>query len=188
MGTYSKAYVKTDNIDTVINIIGKYYTVINQEIDGIEKGWRFFENGSDTIILAKRYNENWVEIILNYQYSIYFHDEFLRRISKDLETEILLGYYQSTDGGGRLAKFNNGELELSIIQCHVERKGEPFIILMDNWGVTTELRRAFSIPNINEPFFAIGWDNIYKFYKMNGLEWDGIIRDDVEYHHLEIKY
>ncbi|MEY3240150.1 MAG: hypothetical protein RIR11_1588 [Bacteroidota bacterium] len=188
MGIFSKAYIKIDNINTVKNIIGKYHKVVNQEVGDVEKEWRFFENGSDTIILAKNYNENWVEIILNYQFTIYFHDEFLRRLSKDLETEILLGYYQSTDGTGRLAKFKKGELQLSIIQSHIDHKGESFVALMDNWGVTNELRSEFSIPNLNEPFFEIVWDSIYKFYKMNGLEWDGITRDDVFYHHLEIKY
>jgi hypothetical protein len=188
MGIFSKAYIKIDNIDTVKNLIAKYYKVVSQEIEDIEKDWRFFENGSDTIILSRNYNENWVEIILNYQFTVYFHDEFLRRLSKDLETEILLGYYQSTDSTGRLAKFKKGELQLSIIQSLIEYKSESGVALIDNWGVTNELRREFSIPNLNEPFFEIVWDSIYKFYKMNGLEWDGIMRDKGFYHHLEIKY
>lgn len=188
MGTFSKAYIKTDSIDTVKNTIGGLYKIASQEIDDIEKEWRFIKNGSDTIILSNNYNKNWVEITLNYQFNIYFHDEFLRRLTRYLETEILLGYYQSTDSTGRLAKFKEGELQLSIIQSHIEQKGKSFIALMDNWGVTNELRQGFAIPNLNEPFSEIVWDSIYKFYKMNGLEWDGITRNEVFYHHLEIKY
>jgi hypothetical protein len=188
MGTYSKAYIKVNNIDTVISLVGKYYKVVSQEIDEIEKEWMFFKNGNDTLILSKNYNENWVEITLNYPYTIYFHDEFLRRISKDLETEILLGYYQSTDSTGRLAKFKKGALHLSIIQSCIQRNRESCVVLLDNWGVTPDLKKEFSIPNLYEPFFEIVWDSIYKYYKKNGLEWDGVKRDETFYHHLEIKY
>lgn len=188
MGTFSKAYIKIDDIDPVKNTIGKYYKVVQHEIYDIEKEWAFFENGNDTIILANNYNKGWIEITLNYPFTIYFHDELLRKLSKDLETEILLGYYQSTEGTGRLAKFKKGELVLSIMQSDTIHKGESYIALRDNWGVTDELRSAFAMPNLNEPFSEIKWDSIYKFYKMNHLEWDGITRDHVSYHHLEIKY
>ena len=89
MGTFSKAYIKIDQIEMVKNFIGKYYKIINEEFDNVAQDWRFCDRGSDTIILSKEYNENWVEIILNYEFTLYFHDELLRRLSKELKTEIL---------------------------------------------------------------------------------------------------
>jgi hypothetical protein len=113
----------------------------------------------------------------------------LRRLSEELHTEILLGYYQSTCGDGRLAKFENGKLLLSIIQSVVTFREESIMRLMDNWGVTEALKQEFSIPNkTRDKFFGIEWDTIYKFYKLNGLDWDGIKREDEIYHYLEIKY
>lgn len=188
MGTYSKAYIKIDSIEVVKKSIGKYYKIVNEEVDNIEQDWRYFRNGSDTIILSKNYNEKWVEIILNYQFTLYSHDELLRRLTKEHNCEILLGYYQSTDSHGRLAIFERGELKTSIIQSEVKHKDESLIRLVDNWGITDNLRRQFLIPKLREEFFAIEWDTIYEFYKMNGLEWDGIKREDRIYHHLEIKY
>jgi hypothetical protein len=188
LGTFSKAFIKIDSIEAVKKSIGKYYRIVNEELDTVEQDWRFFENGSDTVILSKDYNENWVEIILNYQFTLYFHDELLRRLTKELQSEILYGYYQSTDGAGRLAAFKNGELTLSIIQSEVKYKGESMMRLMDNWGVTDDLRKEFAIPQYREKYVEIDHDTIYRFFKLNGLEWDGIIRNDVFYHHFEIKY
>jgi len=188
MGTFSKAYINIESIEVVKKSIGKYYKIVNEEIDNVEQDWRFFHKGSDTIILSKNYNEKWVEIILNNQFTLYFHDELLRRITKELNCEILLGYYQSTDGQGRLAKFENGELNISIIQSEVKYGDESLMRLMDNWGITENLRKQFSIPKLRERFFEIEYDIIYEFYKMNGLEWDGMKREDEIYHHLEIKY
>ena len=162
MGTFSKAYIKIDQIETVKNLIGKYYRIVDEEFDNVDQDWRFWSRGSDTIILSKEYNEDWVEIILNYEFTLYFHDELLRRMSKELKTEILLGYYQSTSVQGRLAKFKNGELEVSIIQCEVQYGDESLIRLMDNWGVTEDLKKKFAIPKLKEKYSEIEWDVIYE--------------------------
>ncbi|MBI1224785.1 MAG: hypothetical protein GC192_06075 [Bacteroidetes bacterium] len=187
MGTFHKAFVSGENIETVKLTIGKYYNIINEEIDDSEQEWRFGDRGSDTIVLSSEFNYNWVAITF-YTSTFYFHDELLRRISRDLETEILLGFYQSTSGEGRLARFVNGSLELSINQSYVKLRDEEMHILMHNWGVTAELKTEFSIPEFKERFVEIDRDTIYKFYKKFGLEWDGLNRDVEEYHHLEIKY
>lgn len=190
MATFSKAYIKINSMETVKNAIENYYTVLVNEFDNMIHDYRFFENGNDTIILASNYNEDWVEISLNYPSSLYFHDELLRRLSRDLNTDILLGYFQSTDAEGRLAKFKQGTLELSVIQCDIQygNETESHIRLMDNWGVTDEVRKAFSIPKLNEEYRGIYRDVIYSFYNMFGLIWDGKERTEVKYLHLEINY
>lgn len=188
MGTYSKAYINNKDLHAVKAYIGEYYNIVNEEIHTVEQDWRFWKNKNDTIILAKEFNEEWISIRLNKRYSLYFHDELLRRISKDLHTSILYGYYQSTNGTGRLCKFLNGNLTLSIVQREVGYKEDSMMRLIDNRGLTEEIKEEFSIPNINEKFFDIDLDVIYRFYKMNGLEWDKKERDDEKYLHLEIKY
>jgi hypothetical protein len=188
MGTYSKAFVNIESIEVVKLAIAKYYNIISEEYDIYEQDWKFGVNGNDTIILTKEFNSDWVAIQLNYIFSIYYHDEMLRRISRDLNTMILYGYYQSTDGTGRLSRFHNGDLEVSIIQKEAGYKEESMMRLVDNWGVTNKLKDSFNIPEINEKYFEIEWDIIYKFYKMNGLEWDKIEREDESYLHIEIKH
>ena len=188
MGTYSKAYINNNDFVAVKAYIGKYYNVVSEEYDTIEQDWRFWKNKNDTIILSQEFNANWIEIQLNKRYSLYFHDELLRRISLDLHTTILYGYYQSTDGIGRLSKFQNGKLNLSIVQREVGYKEDTMMRLIDNWGLSKKIKEEFSIPEINEKYFDIDWDLIYRFYKINGLEWDKIKRDDAKYLHLEINY
>lgn len=188
MGTFFKAYLKAKNIELVKKSIGKYYKIIREEIDTIEQDWRYGLEGSDTLILSKNYNEDWVEITLSYRFSLYFHDELLRRLSKDFNSEILLGYYQSTMGQGRLAKFENGKLKLSIIQSEAGYKENAMLRLVDNRGITDELKKQFLIPKIGEKFCVIDCDVIYNFYKINGLEWDGKTREEETYFYLEIKH
>ena len=86
-----------------------------------------------------------------------------------------------------MAKFKNGELELSIIQSEVQYgdESESMMRLMDNWGVTEELRKEFSIPKLKEKYYDIEWNIIYKFF---GLEWDSKERKEEKYLHIEIKY
>lgn len=188
MGTYFRAFIHHKSIQDVKQAIGKYYKIANEETDEIAQEWRFWKNDSDTIILSTKINENWVAVDLNRQFSLYFHDELLRRISKDLETEILSGYYQSTVGEGRLAKFTNGALDLSISQTEIKKNEQFLSVLSDNWGITELLRKEFSIPNLAQEFYAIDWDSIAKFHEIMGLVWDGKERKEEKFLHLEIKY
>lgn len=185
---FSKAYIKNVSIAEIRKIISKFYIIISEEIENHEQDWKFFKNGNDTMIISNFYNEEWVELILNNQFTLYFHDELLKRISYEFDTIILLGYYQSTDGQGRLAKFENGNLNLSIIQSEVNYRNESILRLMDNWGVSNEIKNELSLPNLKEKFIDIEYDLIYKFYKMNGLEWDKAKDKEEVYIHLEINY
>ena len=152
-----------------------------------EQWYKYGSNGNETMILSNVYNYRWTQLYLNLEISLYKYDELLRRISKEFYTEILFCYYQSTICKGRLAKFEEGQLMLSIVQEEVEIKGERLLRLTDNWGVDSTIKSQFNIPNLLSKFINIDYDNIYKFLNLNDLKWDMIERETEEYNHLEIK-
>jgi hypothetical protein len=99
----------------------------------------------------------------------------LRRISKTLETEILLGYYQSTTGEGRLAKFKNGQMELSCYEKYFYYKfngddSPPIdrIYVADNFGVTSSKIEAIKKAGLNDDSQLIDRNFIWEFYKSEG--------------------
>jgi len=57
MGTFSTAYIQTGSMKIVKKIISKYYKIINEEMGNTEQDWRFFQNGSDTIIISVDYGD-----------------------------------------------------------------------------------------------------------------------------------
>lgn len=82
MGTFSKAYIKSEKISEVLNELKKYYTIKRIEKLNESKWWYYSENGNETIILSNNYSKYWCELELEFNYSVYFYDEFLRRLSK----------------------------------------------------------------------------------------------------------
>lgn len=186
MGTFSTAYIKNTKTDQIKSYLGQHFEILSEEVVNQEQSWKFWENGNDTMILSNVYNYRWTQLYLNLDISLYKYDELLRRISKEFNTEILFCYYQTTICKGRLAKFDEGQLILSIVQEEVEIKGERQLRLTDNWGVDSAIRSQFNIPKLMEKFINIDYDNIYKFLNINNLEWDKIDKDE-EYNHIEIK-
>ncbi len=186
MGTFSTAFINNTKQDQIKSYLGQYFEILSEEIVNQEQWWKYGNNGNDTMILSNVYNHKWVQLYLNLGVSIYKYDELLRRISEEFKTEILFCYYQTTICKGRLAKFSEGQLLLSIVQEELEIKGERMLRLTDNWGVDSETRNQFSIPKLLEKFISIDYDNIYKFLEINNLEWDRIEKDE-EYNHLELK-
>lgn len=187
MGTFSTAYIKNTKPDQIKAYLGKYFEILNEEIINQEQWWKYWANGSETMILSNVYNYKWTQLYLNLNISIYKYDELLRRISKDFETEILFCYYQTTTCKGRLSKFEEGQLILSIVQEEVEIKSERMLRLTDNWGLDSITRNHFNIPKLMDKFINIDYDNIYKFLNLNNLKWDMIEGKDEKYNHLEIK-
>lgn len=186
MGTFSKVYIKSKNLNEILEEIKNYYSILRSESINESKPWYFSENGNETIILSNNYNHNWCEIEFEFKYSIYIYDEFLRRFSKKFNAIILLGYYQSTIGNGRIAKFNNGQLELSIVQQYSIYNGIEKNYLNDNFGVSKTIKKEFKIPKLGEDFNNIDYELINNFFEKNGLLPDNFKNyEEWSYLHIE---
>ena len=201
MGTFSQTNIKSKDIETVLTELKKYLSIGREQWFDTRKEWFYNLQHDDnpsieknsTVILTKN-NENWVEIEFDFNGNLYFYDEILRRISKSLSTEILLGYYQSTSGEGRLAKFKNGQLELSFYERHYYFKfygddSPPIgrIYIADNFGVLNSGIEILRNVKLGKDSNLIDHDFIYKFYKSEG--WSNDLDNDYDgkYLHIEQK-
>lgn len=160
MSTFSKIYINTGDIDNVINEFKYFYTIRNIECLENPKWWYYSDY--ETIIVSKK-DVDWIEIEIQFSYSLYVYDEFFRRLSKKYDTIIILGYYQSAVGGGRIAKFEKGKMILSITQTYVINEDFDKTILTDNLGVNEIIKRDVKIPNLYEEFNLIDNDFINNF-------------------------
>ena len=181
MGTLSKIYVKNDNIDNIINEFKTFYSIKRIEFLDTPKWW--FYAPKETIIISSEY-ENWIEIEVQFNYSLYIYDEFLRRLSEKYLTIILLVYYQSTTGEGRVAIFQRGRMNLSIVQNYVREENVDKNILTDNFGLPISLKNKFQIPNLYDECYVFDYDFINYF-----LEKEGVfsLSKEKKYHYIHIE-
>ncbi|MFK8301720.1 hypothetical protein ACI75Y_02305 [Capnocytophaga stomatis] len=180
MSTFSKIYVKIDDIDDVVNQFKHFYTIRNIECLESPKWWYY--NDYETIIIAKK-DYNWVEIEIQFLYSLYVYDEFFRNLSKKNNTIVVLAYYQSAVGGGRIAKFEKGEMTLSITQTYITNEDFDKTILTDNFGVNEFIKKEFKIPNLYEEFSLFDSDFINSFLHKEKISISET--NEVSYVHLE---
>jgi hypothetical protein len=183
MGTFSQTNIKCRELEPVLTELKKYLSLGRQIWLDDSKWWfynvRHDENSSDenniTIIASKNLSNDWIEVEFDLGGNLYVYDEVLRRISKTLETDILLGYYQSTTGEGRLAKFKNGQMELSYFEKYFYYKfngddSPPIdrIYIADNFGVTGSKIEAIKKCRLGEDSHLIDHDFIWEFYRSEG--------------------
>ena len=203
MGTFSQTNIKCKNIETVLTELKKYLSIGRELLFDKRKEWFYNLQHDDnssieknsTIILTKNQSKDWIEIEFNFGGNLYFYDEILRRISKSLDTEILLGYYQSTSGEARLAKFKNGKLELSFYERYFNFKfhgddSPPIdrIYVADNFGVLNSSILTLKNTKLGKDSSLIDHDFIYKYYKSEGWTNDlGKDYFDWTYLHIEQK-
>lgn len=145
--------------------------------------------------MTKNQSTDWIEIEFDFNGNLYFYDEILGRISKTLETEILLGYYQSTSGEGRLAKIKNGQLEISFFERYFYSESfndDSYTIdkihVADNFGVVNSSIEALKKTKYGKDSSLIDHDFIYKFFKSEG--WTNDLHKDYNdwtYLHIEQK-
>lgn len=203
MGTFSQTNIKSKDIETVLTELKKHLSIGRELWLDIRKEWFYNLQHDDnsstekntTIILAKNQSKDWIEIEFDFDGNLYFYDEILRRISKSLDTEILLGYYQSTSGEGRITKFQNGQLELSFYERHFYFKvhgddSPPVdrIYVADNFGVLNSSIEILQKAKLGKDSSLIDHDFIYEFYKSEGWSND-LDKDfgDWTYLHIEQK-
>ncbi|NMM50923.1 hypothetical protein, partial [Marinigracilibium pacificum] len=164
-----------------------FYNLPHDDNSSVEK--------NTTIILTKNQSTDWMEIEFDFNGNLYFYDEILRRISKSLKTTILLGYYQSTSGEGRLAKFQNGQLELSFFERYFYYKSHDDdsysvdrIYVADNLGVENAKSEVLKKVNLGMDSDLINHDFIYDFYRSEGWNNDlGLDYHNWKYLHIEQK-
>jgi hypothetical protein len=182
MGTLSQTNIKCNDIEAVLAELKKHLSIGRELWLDSRKEWFYniqheenlsFENNK-TIILSND-RKDWIEIEFDFGNNLYFYDEILRRISKALDTDILLGYYQSTTGDGRLAKFSKGQLEISFYEQYFYYKFQgddspPInrIYVADNFGVSNSRIEALRKTKYGEDSNLIDYDFIYSFYKSEG--------------------
>lgn len=187
MGTLSKVFIRTQDIEQILIEFEKYYTIRRREILDDAKWWYYFEN--ETIIVSQNYNVEWVEIEFDFQGNLlYLYDEFLRRLSISMNSIILLGYYQSTTGVGRVAKFEVGKMDISIVQLFITSKEKNAIYLVDNFGVSDDLKEMLHMDfsKIGDEFSLIDYNFIYNFFEKFGLKSDNHMASNSEkYLHIE---
>lgn len=164
MRTFSKIYVKGNDVDGILVELKEYFNIGEIELLDESICWYYSGDETETIILSGNYL--WCEIELEFNYSVYFYDEFLRRLSAKFNTLILLGYYQTATGNGRIARFEKGLLDLSLNQTH-DRIDE--VCLTDNFGLTKQMQQEFKIPKLGELCKIIDCGVINIFFKSNGL-------------------
>ncbi|MFQ6599131.1 hypothetical protein [Flavobacterium sp. C3NV] len=183
MATFSQTNIKCKNVETVLAELKKYLPTGREIWLDTRKEWFYNlphdENLSEekniTLVISKNLSKDWVEVEFDFQGNLYLYDEILRRISKNLETDILLAYYQSTSGDGRLAKFKNGQLELSFYEKSFYYKfhsddSPPIdrLYLADNFGVMNSNIEMIKNAKVGEDSGLIEYDLINEFYKSGG--------------------
>lgn len=201
MATYSQTNIKCTDVETVIAELKKYLSTGREIWLDRRKEWFYnlpheenlSEEKNTTLVISKNMSKDWVEVEFDFQGNLYLYDEILRRISKNLETEILLAYYQSTTGDGRLAKFKNGQLELSFYEKSFYYKfhgdNSPAIdrlYVADNFGVINCDIELIKNAKVGEDSGLIEYDLINEFYKSGGWEPDlGMNFMNENYLHVE---
>lgn len=181
MGTFSQTNIRCKDVETVLTELKKQLSIGRELLLNTRKEWFYNlqheDNSSDernsTIILTKNQSKDWIEIEFDFNDNLYFYDEILRRISQSLDTEILLGYYQSTDGEGRLAKFKNGQLMMSFYEKWSYFNYPPDdptdrIYVADNFGVQNSSIESLKNTKLGKDSGLINHDVIYTFYKSEG--------------------
>ncbi|MFB9079796.1 hypothetical protein ACFFLS_07895 [Flavobacterium procerum] len=202
MGTFSQTSIKCNNIETIIEEL-KEYLPIGREIWLDTNKWWFYnvpheENSFDgtnlTIIVSKNLSKDWVEVEFDFHFGLYFFDEILKQISKKMDTLILLVYYQSTVEEARLAKFKNGQLQLSyyekyfyeeVIENDVLTRKSNYVA--DNFGVAASTIEELKNTKLGDETLLIEYDFIYKYLNSEGWGTDSARENftDEKYLHLE---
>lgn len=168
MATFSQTNIKCSDLELVLSELKKLLPIGREQWEEDRKEWLYNlePDNNLTIIASKNQCNDWVEIEFDFQDNLYFYDEYLRRISKSLNTEILLGYMQTTMGEGRLAKFSHGNLELSFYEKYSDVK----IYCADNFGVANSTIEALKRSRLLELSHLCNYDFIYEYWHSEGWE------------------
>jgi hypothetical protein len=187
MGTFSQTSIKCNDIETIVAELKKYLPIGREIWLDINKWWFYnlpheensFDGKNLTLIVSQNLSKDWVEVEFDFQGELYCFDEILKQISKKLNTLILLVYYQNTVEEARLAKFKNGQLELSyyekyfyeeVIENNAPIRKSNYVA--DNFGVATSTIEELKNSKLGDETLLIEYDFIYQFLNSEGWRSD----------------
>jgi hypothetical protein len=188
MGTFSQTFIKTNSIDKVLKIFNKFLNIGSTEWLSERFDWYYWSDNRNnkTIIISNNTSIDWIEIEFDFNGNIYLYDELIRILTRELNTVALLGYYQSTSGEGRIAKFENGQLAYTYYERYFEYNQKSRIYLADNWNILKSKLDNLKIKRLDEDSQLINYDLIYLFYRSEGFENNSEKkREEWNYLHLE---
>lgn len=192
MGTYSRVSIKVDDMDTIVKKIENSFDIGRKEFHCIESDYYFYDietkSGGNAFIISQDSNLHWVDVRFPFSVNLYYFDEFLRRLSSELNTEILLGYAQSTSSDARVAKFSNGKLVLSLYQQLIAWIKPSPILLLDDYGIDQFKSYFQPLPRLGQNFEnyeILDFDDIQQFFITSGRTYDFLGYEYEEYLHLE---
>lgn len=187
MGTFSQTSIKCNDIETIVAELKKYLPIGREIWLDINKWWFYnlpheensFDGKNLTLIVSQNLSKDWVEVEFDFQGELYCFDEILKQISKNLNTLILLVYYQNTVEEARLAKFKNGQLELSyyekyfyeeVIENNAPIRKSNYVA--DNFGVATSTIEELKNSKLGDETLWVEYDFIYQFLNSEGWRSD----------------
>lgn len=190
MATTSEIYVQIDDIEPIVKEWKKYFKT-GKEILSNSKHEFFTDNNN--IFFCKGECKHWILINIDSEVglisgNLYRFDEILRRISQTLNTTILLAFYQSTLGEGRIAKFEKGVLVYSFYQKYSYYKDDTKTIdeiyVADNFGVENCKLAAIQNLKMYDDVLIFDTDFLNDFCRSENVQL--LWQEDSEYLHLEI--
>lgn len=192
MATTEVICVKAENIEPVVTEWKKYFTTGKEVTSDFETEFlfsRFYqEQDNETHIFCKGEFKDWISIKVDLGGNLYQYDEILRRISQTLNTTLLLTYYQSTSGEGRIVKFEKGFLIYSFYQRYysyeIGTETIHRIYLADNFGMKNSKLQAVQELKYGQEILVFDYDFLNDFNRSENVSflWD----ENSTYLHLEI--
>jgi hypothetical protein len=174
MGTFSQTFIKTTKIDEIIKILNKSLNLGLSELLNERFDWYYWRDNRNnkTIIISNNLSVEWTEIEFDFNGNMYLYDELIKILTKELGTIALLGFYQSTSGEGRIAKFDKGQLKYTYYERYFEYDKVSRIYLADNWNINESKIGMLKERKLDQDSSIIDHDLINSFYKSEGFEYN----------------
>jgi len=188
MAAARRILIKGVSKEVVVDLIMTNYVIGRQSIYDYQYCEVFLDRMNYAFIVFDSHLDNWVELDLDFYNTIEEHDNFLKIISENYKTTVLLGYSQTTTGDTRFICFQNGEIKRLIYQ---KSYYNPDRILMEtDMGDKSNHEKNFAYPNIGENIegckFLDFYSDIQTMFEDYGYK--GKLRQKLEDKYIHIEY
>ena len=148
MATCRRILIKRLCKESISELIRKEYPVGRESVYNYPYREVFLDRMNNAFIVFDAYLEDWTELDLDFNTSVEEHDYFLKSISEDYNTTVIMGYSQTTTGDARFVVFENGQILRSLYQ---KSYYDPHRIIMEtNIGVKSKYEKDFEYPDLGE--------------------------------------